>query len=115
MNTLISPPFAAGFWPTMPRSVAVAALAAALSACGGGSTDLAADEPLADASIAQNTIEAGTGTDTDTRADTNASEDIETSPDIEIDPATPLEKVAHRSSVIDGRSAQPKCNDERQR
>lgn len=91
MNTLICPPFATRFWPTMPRSVAVAALAAALSACGGGSTDLAADEPLADASVAQNTIEAGTGTDTDTRADTNASEDIETSPDIEIDPATPAE------------------------
>ncbi|WP_284101361.1 hypothetical protein [Parachitinimonas caeni] len=31
------------------------------------------------------------------------------------DPATPLEKVARRSSVIDRRSTQPKRNDERHR
>lgn len=36
-------------------------------------------------------------------------------PEGHADPATPLEKVAYRSSVIDRRSTQPKRNDERHR
>lgn len=72
----------------MPRGVAVVALAAALSACGGGGTDLAAEE--SSTSIAQNAV----GADVDTSADTDPSAGIEASPDIEIDASTPLETDA---------------------
>ena len=68
----------------MPRSVAVVALAAALSACGGGGTDVAAEE--SSTSVAQNAV----GAEVDTSAGTDPSAGIEASPDIEIDASTPL-------------------------
>lgn len=89
MDTLTSPS-AGRCWLDMPRGVAVVALAAALSACGGGGTDVAAEESSADVSIAQNAV----GADVDTSADTDPSAGIEASPDIEIDASTPLETDA---------------------
>ena len=71
----------------MPRGFAVVALTAALSACGGGSTDLAAEGSLADVSVAQNAV----GAEVNTSADLDASAGIEASPDVEIDASTPPE------------------------
>ena len=70
----------------MPRSVAALALAATLSACGGGSTDLATEESSPDTSVVQGaTITATDTPETTDASDTTVALEPETSADIVID------------------------------